>query len=307
MTNEDLIPITLDKIAQPRTNLTCGIPGLINIMQNEWDALMLEIYTLREHLANVRMELSQTLYQHEAACRVIARLLKERDDAKSQLASALEQIAQAKSVKPIEKQEIVQEKSTEKEMKKEELKEEKGMHSVLLQRLNDTFAKMSSERKKRRISKTIANAKTIGTYKVIKDFKVHENAITNLELGDNILSSSLDGTAKLFSIEKDEIVSVFKYHSKAVKSAVYYQNDKVILCSSDKTASIWKICDDKPLHILPFKSSVNSCVVHPTGEYGIFGEKESLWSMINLDTAQQLFSVPLQEEAKLRYKYHIVA
>ena len=49
---------------------------------------MLELHQMRTSLGSVRQELSHALYQHDAACRVIARLMRERDSYRAQLEAA---------------------------------------------------------------------------------------------------------------------------------------------------------------------------------------------------------------------------
>ena len=66
---------------KPRPLNQTGVSDLISIFQNEYDALMLESHNLKQNVESVRQELSHTLYQHDAACRVIERLIHERDEA----------------------------------------------------------------------------------------------------------------------------------------------------------------------------------------------------------------------------------
>lgn len=82
---EDLVDVKTSRVVRPRPPTLTSIPALLNVFQEEWDALALETYTLRQTLAQTRQELSTALYQHDAAVRVIARLTKERDEARDAL------------------------------------------------------------------------------------------------------------------------------------------------------------------------------------------------------------------------------
>lgn len=82
---EDLLPIKSARIVKPRPPTLTSIPALLSTFQNEWDALALETFKLKQQLSQTRDELANALYQHDAAVRVIARLTKERDEARDSL------------------------------------------------------------------------------------------------------------------------------------------------------------------------------------------------------------------------------
>ena len=85
LTVDDLIELRTSRIVRPRPPTLTSIPSLLGVFQEEWDALTLETYTLKQNLAQTRQELSTALYQHDAAVRVIARLTRERDEAREAL------------------------------------------------------------------------------------------------------------------------------------------------------------------------------------------------------------------------------
>ena len=82
---DDLIDVKNDHIVRPRPPTLTSIPSLLSVFQEEWDALALETFSLRQVLAQTRQELSSALYQNDAAVRVIARVTKERDEARDAL------------------------------------------------------------------------------------------------------------------------------------------------------------------------------------------------------------------------------
>ncbi|KAK3902948.1 hypothetical protein C8A05DRAFT_43742 [Staphylotrichum tortipilum] len=82
----DLLPVKTSRVVRPRPPNFTSLPSLLKAFQDEWDALVLETHNTREQLARTREELATALYQHDAAVRVIARLTRERDEARDALA-----------------------------------------------------------------------------------------------------------------------------------------------------------------------------------------------------------------------------
>lgn len=64
---------------------TNSIPSILNKLQSEYDAIVLELFDTRKALDDTRKELSTALYQNDAAVRVIARVVLERDMARKEL------------------------------------------------------------------------------------------------------------------------------------------------------------------------------------------------------------------------------
>lgn len=76
-------PHTDPKTAVPRPPTLSSVPSLLTSLQNEYDSVMLELFTLKKAYDSVRQELAHALYANDSANRVVARLMWERDEARS--------------------------------------------------------------------------------------------------------------------------------------------------------------------------------------------------------------------------------
>lgn len=85
LSTDDLVELKNARAVRPRPPTLTSIPALLSTFQNEWDALALESYTLKQQLSQTRQELSTALYDFEGALRVIAKLTQERDEARDAL------------------------------------------------------------------------------------------------------------------------------------------------------------------------------------------------------------------------------
>lgn len=85
---EDVIPVRLSSDVSGMKNLAL-IPSLLQIFQNEWDAVVLENFELKKKVKNLQDDLASSVYHYDASIRVIAKLSKERDEAVRKLQEIL--------------------------------------------------------------------------------------------------------------------------------------------------------------------------------------------------------------------------
>mmetsp|Transcript_23421 Transcript_23421/g.34574 ORF Transcript_23421/g.34574 Transcript_23421/m.34574 type:complete len:504 (+) Transcript_23421:182-1693(+) len=76
----------ISAVIPPRPS-AASMPALLELLNTEYSNLVLELFDTRQLLEETRKELSQALYQNDAAVRVVARLSQERDAARQELAS----------------------------------------------------------------------------------------------------------------------------------------------------------------------------------------------------------------------------
>ena len=89
LTINDLLPLQVNPASKPKPLTSSSVPGLLQALQDEWNSTMLETHGIKKQNDLLKQELSHALYQYDAACRVIARLVKEKD----QLVSALQELS----------------------------------------------------------------------------------------------------------------------------------------------------------------------------------------------------------------------
>lgn len=85
LATDDLVALKTTRVVTPRPPTLTSIPSLLKTFQNEWDALALESFTLKQSLNGLEQQLSTALYNYDGAVRVIARVTKERDEARDAL------------------------------------------------------------------------------------------------------------------------------------------------------------------------------------------------------------------------------
>ncbi|KAH9487050.1 Pre-mRNA-processing factor 19 [Psilocybe cubensis] len=287
--------------AAPRPPTHTSIPALLQLLSNEWDAVALSMYNLEQKYNATRQELSYALYSQDAASRVIARLIRERDAAREALAnvSASMGIAPTASA-PTEDVEMV---------------EDAGLPASVVAKIDEVHQKLSASRKQRKNAPppgfaASADVKTyVATHTVPSLHSASPAGITSLAISQTnpsqFLTGGNDKIVQLYDQNTDKVLASLKGHTKKVNHVAFREqegeNTLLLSAGADKIAKVWAH-DTSSGEYLPkltvrtHKGELTGLAVHPTSTLFALSSTDKTYSLHDLNTFTQVFrSTPFDD------------
>lgn len=285
---EDLISVKSNPNAKPRPVSATSIPGMLQLFQNEWDSLMLETFSMKKHLDTVRQELSHALYQHDAACRVVARLVKERDAARNSMNEA---------------------KSEETQMEVDS-----SLPESVLMELQQTSEVLTSKRKERKLPPTLVAPQDLSNYHALSSHVISGKDSPGLACLDihprddtKAVIGGMDGSINLFESEKG-VTKSFKASEDSISKVMFHPiRDAVISSSHSGNAYLW-VPDEDTYKIGATMSThegpVTGISLHPSGNYAVTCSKDGTWAMFDVSSGSLLIKSPSESAEYLCTEFH---
>ncbi|KAL1726876.1 WD40-repeat-containing domain protein [Schizophyllum commune] len=291
----DLIAIKASpETAPPRPPTHTSIPALLHSLQNEWDALVLETYTLRQQYNSTRQELSYALYAQDAANRVVARLIKERDAAREAL-NNIQAGTGAVTSRP-EGEDV--------EMGDQEEESGQVLPKEIADKIDATQAELSALRREKKNTKggtTAAEAKTFTSKHTIPSLHASSPAgITALALSASkptqFLTGGNDKVVQLYDRATDKVLATLKGHQKKITHVAFREKDGesrlILSAGADKIAKAWAE-DEASGEWAPrgtlrtHKGEVTGLAVHPSKAVLALASADKTYSLHDLSRLDQ--------------------
>lgn len=305
LTLDDVVDMKANKAVRPRPAAAASIPGMLGMLQGEWDSLLTETFELKSHLDTTRKQLSHALYQHDAACRVIARLLRERDAARGQVAQLQDQLATMKPMSQTDGQEADE--------------AETGLTPDIIQRMTDIAKTLSRTRKKRDFP-GLATVDEVKKLSSVGEFKIHQSSAPGIlcvdlhkEHDDRVVTGGMDHQVIIFDGKEEKVAQKLAGHSKKVTSVAFHPTKDVVLSASqDATARIWA-CTDASNWKAPYtcanvvrkhKAEVTDLSVHPLGDFFLTSSRDKSWALHDFASGRCVRHVQEQESGYACMKFH---
>lgn len=299
---EMLIEIKTYPVVKPHPPSATSIPAILKALQDEWDAVMLHSFTLRQQLQTARQELSHALYQHDAACRVIARLTKEVTAAREALATLKPQagIVAPPGTPSAAPATPAYEGAPE---KAEQPAEVAGMSEEVLQKLQEKATLLTAERKKRgkTVPEGLTSAEDIRAYRQQASHTgLHSASVPGILALDvclrdtsKIVTGGNDKNVTVFNKETTQVVCSLEGHTKKVTSVIYHpEEDLVFSASPDSTIRVWGVSPRGCAQVIrAHEGPVTGISLHATGDYLLSSSTDGHWAFSDLRTGRVLTKV----------------
>lgn len=266
LASEDLIDLKGSNIIRPRPPTLTSIPALLGVFQEEWDALALETYTLKQNLAQTRQELSTALYQHDAAVRVIARLTRERDEAREALSKV--SVGRRPAVENGDAMQVDSNGLPENVVARVEATQETyDMTCATWVELLTDRCSLSKTRRKRPIPDGWATLEDISAFKPNTPSEVLYSGVRSVSIddsGDLALLGGADGIAGIYSIPERKVLKALKGGGGAITDAVWASSTAII---STLTGKVTIFSDEQePASFQTHAGETTALAVHPSGD-----------------------------------------
>ncbi|KAJ5070833.1 pre-mRNA-processing factor 19 [Anaeramoeba ignava] len=293
LTKNDLIPINLTKVTQPRTLKQTSIPQLLNQLHNEWDTFVLEYFNVKKALQQTREELARSFYEFDASSRVIARLMEEKDSLKSQLEELQSKNQVSKENQEEQNLENIMEVETNqisKEMKKE---------------LEDFSLKLAQEHRRKRRELKKKQIKPIDPKKLSLSkstntlFKKDKPQISTIDFfpknSDLIIAGGIDGNCQIYDRKKESIIIKTK-GDYPITSITTHPNELLFITGDKKgNENFYQIENLKqkkgflnPIHSYNYENEIIGIQLHPDEKHLITSFKDVSWRFSDMETKTDL-------------------
>jgi pre-mRNA-processing factor 19 len=255
---DQLISLSNSSTIIPPRPSASSVPEILKLLNTEYSNLVLELFDTRKLLEETRMELSQALYQNDAAVRVVARLAMERDAARQELAHW--------KVNP----EVPAPSTEEEGPSKKRARTEASIqpHSIpaqVLETMKQKWQELASNRKalKKEIAAQAPTLEVLQSYKETSHKSYHKSSgkqgIVDMKMaGGNVVTAGKDKKVCVFSGEK--VIHTYSFGKKAPTFVDAFED--LVAAASDDSLAVFK--DGEELTKIDVPNGIKSVSIHPS-------------------------------------------
>ncbi|KAI0177335.1 WD40-repeat-containing domain protein [Pestalotiopsis sp. NC0098] len=272
LTLDDLLPVKTARVVRPRPPTLTSIPALLSTFQNEWDALALETFNIREQLTRTREELATALYQHDAAVRVIARLTQERDEARDALSKVTVSGAAASNGDAM-------------------AVDAEALPAELVAKVEETQAKLSKSRKKRPVPEGWASAEDVSSFGVTTENSSEIEQPTTLSVEEDYAAiGGPSGNVAIYSIEADKVERSLPVGEPVTDSI--WKDSRVVFATAKGSVKVYE-SGNEVAAFSDHAGPATGLAMHPSGEIlaSVGADKSFVfYDLVGLKRATRVFS-----------------